>query len=198
MTFAQLKAALIEWAHRSNIPATTVDLFVALAEAEFNSRLRCGEQETVADLQCTARYTPLPADLLEIRGVEHKAAPLTPLRYGAPEYLAILRSAQIGGHPRAYSIIGTDIELMPAPDDTTVTLTYWARIPALSSANPTNWLLEKHPNMYLMECLRQLALYTKDDAAVNRYAAQMQGYYSAMRSADRDRRHPGPMVVRAA
>ncbi len=197
MNYTDLKSAISDWAHRSDV-ATQVDTFIDLAEAEFNNRLRTVDQETVADLQCTARYTPLPADFAEMRAVEYNGTVLRNLAYVTPDYMAAWRQYEPAGEPKAYSIRGTDLELIPTPDDVTVTLTYWATIPALSDANPTNWLLTAHPNMYLGECLRQLSLYIKDDNGVARYANQLQGYWDALNKADQRKRHPGPMRVRAA
>ena len=74
MVYSELKAAIAEWAHRSNVPAATIDLFIDLAEAEFNLRLRCVEQETVAALACTTKYTELPSDFLEMRLVEYNGS----------------------------------------------------------------------------------------------------------------------------
>lgn len=198
MNYTELKTAIADWAHRSDITDSTLDLFIDLAEAEFNNRLRTAEQETVADLVCTSRYTALPADLAEIRVVEHNGTRLRNLEYATPDYMARWRQYEPSGDPRAYSIRGTDLELIPTPDAVTVTLTYWATIPALSDANPTNWLLAAHPNMYLFECLRQVSLYIKDDNGVARYANQMQGFFTALKRADDAKRHPGPMRVRAA
>ena len=197
MNHSELKAAITSWAHRSDV-AAQVDTFIDLAEAEFNNRLRTVDQETVADLQCTARYTPLPADFAEMRAVEYNGAVLRNLAYVTPDYMAAWRQYEPAGEPKAYSIRGTDLELIPTPDDVTVTLTYWATIPALSDANPTNWLLAAHPNLYLLETLRQLSLYIKDDNGVARYANQLQGYWDALNKADQRKRHPGPMRVRAA
>ena len=218
MTYTELKAAIAEWAHRSNIPATTIDLFIDLAEAEFNVRLRCVEQETVAALACASKFTDLPADFLEMRIVEFNGSKLRNLSYATPELIADWRSREPTGDPLAYSIRGTSIELIPAPgsDDPSVDgfgddllpfvegevnliLTYWAEVPALSDANTSNWLLAAHPNMYLYECLRQLSVYTRDDSSVQRYAMLLQGYYQAMRSSDRSKRWGGvSMRVRVA
>lgn len=218
MTYTELKAAIAEWAHRANIPAATIDLFIDLAEAEFNIRLRCVEQETVAALACSSKFTDLPSDFLEMRLVEYNGTKLKNLSYATPEYIAEWRNKEPSGDPLAYSIRGTSIELIPAPgaDDPAVDgfgsdvspfeegevsliLTYWAEVPALSDASPTNWLLSAHPNMYLYECLRQLSVYTRDDSSVQRYASLMQGYYQAMKSSDRSKRWGGAsMRVRVA
>lgn len=199
MNYSELKSAVADWAHRSDIADATVDLFIDLAEAEFNARLRTADQETVANLACTARFTALPADFLEMRAVEYEDEYLTPIPYDTPEYMALRSTSQITGRPRAYSIRGTDMELFPAPtNSTTLGLTYFAKIAALSASNTTNWLIDAHPNMYLNECLRQLSLYIKDDTGAARYANQMQGYFSALKRADTAKRFAGPLRVRRA
>lgn len=200
MTYTELKAAIAEWAHRANIPAATVDTFIDFAEAEFNNRLRMSEQETVDTLTCSSRYTALPSDFLEMRAVEYEGESLHCIQYASPEYMSFWRSyAETTGQPLAYSIRGTDLEVLPTQTGTDMTLHYWAKIDALSDANTTNWLLTAHPNMYLYECLRQLSIYTKDDAGTQRYASQMQGYYDAMQKGDRAKRFSGSALkVRVA
>ena len=44
-TYSTLKTEIENWAHRSNIDASTVDTFIDLAEAEFNVRLRTVDQD---------------------------------------------------------------------------------------------------------------------------------------------------------
>ena len=216
-TYAQLKSAIADWAHRSNVSDSTIDTLIDLAESEFNNRLRCVDQETVAELACTTKFTDLPSDFLEMRLVEYDSSPLQNVSYATPEYMAWLRERYTSGNPVAFSIRGTSLELVPSPgsDDPTVDgfgsdvspfetgevsiiLTYYAAIPALSDSNTTNWLLTAHPNMYMYECLRQLAIYTRDDASVARYATLMQGYFDGLKRSDNSKRYGGPLTIRVA
>lgn len=200
MTYTELKAAIAEWAHRANIPAATVDTFIDLAEAEFNNRLRCSEQETVDTFTVTARLTALPSDFLEMRAVEYEGESLHCIQYATPEYMSYWRSySSATGEPKGYSIRGDELEVIPAQSGTDLTIHYWAKITPLSDANTSNWLLAAHPNMYLYESLRQLSIYTKDDRAVERYAGQLQGYWDALKRADKAKRFGGSALrVRVA
>lgn len=212
-----MKSTLTDWAHRSNIPSATVDTFIDLAEAEFNVRLRTVDQETVAALTCNTRFTSLPSDFLQMRLVEFEGDTLQDVSYATPEYLTMLRARYRSGDPVAYSIRGTTIELVPSPgaDDPAVDgfgtdvspfeagevaliATYYAKVPALSDTQTTNWLLTSHPNMYLYEALRQLSIYIKDDAGMQRYALLLQGYYDAMRKQDNRKRWGSGLRVRVA
>ena len=210
MNYTDLKSAITDWAHRSNIDSTTVDTFIDLAEAEFNARLRTVDQETVAELVCNTRYTALPSDFLEMRSVEFEGDTLSNLTYAPPEYISQWRSQSPTGYSKAYTLRGLYIELLPnlGADDpgvdgfgddvspfqsgeVSLTIHYWSKVPALSDSNTTNWLINSHPNLYLYESLRQLAIYTKDDASIARYANLLQGYWQALSRSDKSRRFGG-------
>jgi len=52
----------------------------------------------------------------------------------------------------------------------TGTLNYYARLPALSNAEPTNWLLEKFPEVYLYGALIEGAVYLRDQPLLAHFA----------------------------
>lgn len=214
MNYSDLKTEITDWAHRSNVSGAKVQTFIELAEAEFNVRLRTVDQETVAELVCSSRYTALPSDFLEMRAVEYQGSVLRNLTYATPDFIAQWRSSSPTGESRAYTLRGTYLELLPtlgsddpevdgfgsdvAPyqsGEVPITLHYWAKIPALSDSNTSNWLLASHPNMYLYECLRQLAIYTKDDASIQRYANLMQGYFVSLTAHDIGKRFGGSALA---
>lgn len=218
MNYSELKTAIADWAHRSNLASATIDTFIDLAEAEFNARLRTVDQETVAELVCNTRYTALPDDFLEMRAVEFEGETISNLTYATPEAISQWRKQSPTGYSKAYTLRGLYIELLPNlgaddPDvdgfgddvspfqdgEVALTIHYWAKVPALSDSQTTNWLINAHPNMYLYECLRQAAIYTKDDRSIERYANLMQGYFSALVKSDKGRRFGGSaLFVRAA
>lgn len=197
-TYAQLKTAVASWAHRSNIGDSVISDFVSLAEAEFNRALRCVQQETRSTLSVSSRYTALPADFLELRRIEYDGSPVYPLNSLTPYQQTGYRQNQPTGEPVYYSIVGTDIEIVPTQTSASVDILYYAKIAALSDSNTTNWLLTAHPDLYLAECLRQLGIYTKDDNAIARYGAQVAEAIRTIRQLDAAKRFAGPMVMRAA
>lgn len=197
-TYSQLKASVASWAHRSNVSDAVVSDFVMLAEAEFNRALRCVEQETRDTLTITSRYTALPTDFLELRNVEYQGSALVPLNSLTPFQQSAYRTNATSGTPAYYAIVGTDLEVTPTQSAADIDILYWAKIPALSDSNTTNWLLTAHPDLYLSECLRQLAIYTKDDAGVQRYGAQVAEAIRTIKQLDIAKRFSGPLTVRAA
>ena len=217
MNHTELVAAITSWAHRSDVSAQA-DTFIQLAEAEFNTRLRTVDQETVAELVCNTRYTALPDDFLEMRAVEYEGDTISNLTYATPEFVSEWRRASPTGKSKAYTLRGLYIELLPnlGADDPDVdgfgddvapfqsgevplTIHYWAKVPALTALAPTNWLINAHPNLYLYACLRNAAIWTKDDRGIARYTGLLQGEWDAIKRGDVNRRFGGSaMCVRAA
>lgn len=64
-----------------------------------------------------------------------------------------------------YTINGAMLSVFPQVD-ATLALYYYARIPPLSDANPTNWLLSSRPHIYLYAALVQAAPKLGDDGRV--------------------------------
>lgn len=134
---------------------------VARAEAEFNRRLRVPRMETEVQLQVTSEQTELPLDFLQLRSVYHEDSPDNPLASMSPHGLRDLYKGRTGDEPRAYAIENRRLVIGPIAD-ATLTLLYYARIPALTDSNPANWLMDEHPDLYLHQCLAILFNKTGD------------------------------------
>jgi len=82
--------------------------------------------------------------------------------------------------------VGDEFQYYPSPDASyTATLTYYARIPALSVSATTNWLLTAHPDAYLYGALLQAAPYLRDNDALQVYGAGYTAALSSIRAAER-------------
>lgn len=140
---------------------------IARAEGVFNRELRCPRMETEYDMSVTQEATDLPSDFLQLRTVYSEGSPDNPLASLSP---AGLRQRYQGraGTPSAYAIENRRIMVGPV-GEATLTLVYYARIPALTESNPSNWLLDEHPDLYLHQVLAILFNKTGDSerAALN-------------------------------
>jgi hypothetical protein len=164
-TYSDLQAAIADWLNRGDLTAQ-IPTFISLAEADFNRRLRTRQMLCRATTDLLEHFTPLPPDFLEGRNVQLDTQPLTPLEYVTLEVADDMRSTvhAHAGKPRFYTIIGATIEAIPIPDAPyQIELTYYGKIPALSSGSPTNWLLSAAPDLYLYASLTHAAPYLKDD-----------------------------------
>ncbi len=127
--------------------------FIFLAEAEFNRVLNNPECEDQL-VTTTAATVTIPPDFKSIRSIYLNGDPRTALPYVTPQVLRQKWSVQTTGQPQVYSLIGNNIVFGPAPDDTYDLIVDYNRVlTALSAANQSNWLSEKHADLYLYAAL---------------------------------------------
>lgn len=140
---------------------------IGRAEAVFNRDLRTPRMETELQFVASTEASDLPIDFLQLRSVYQEGSPDSPLRSMAPAGLRNLYSGE-PGTPYAYAIENRRLIIGPV-GETTLTILYYARIPALTDSNPSNWLIDEHPDVYLHQVLAILFNKTGDSerAALN-------------------------------
>src|SRR5690606_25300785 len=75
--------------------------------------------------------------------------------------------ADVSGQPVYFSVLGTEMELLPTPNqEYDIGILYRANIPALSDANTANWLLTMAPDVYLYGALLEASPYLENDSRV--------------------------------
>lgn len=131
---------------------------LGLAELKLNRGLRVADMEVTDTVTLTAGSGPLPADFLE--AVEVKNANGIPIRAVALQQQTASYMGR-SGIPAGYAIIGNAINVAPSADGD-LTITYYGKIPALTPAAPTNWLLTKAPDVYLYALVTEIAIWAKD------------------------------------
>lgn len=141
--YADLLAGVANWLQRSDLTARIPE-FIALAEAEFNRRLRTIEMEARATATLTSDALAVPTDFIGLRSVKIDK---TLLDYVTPSEL--FDDESTGGYPFRYTVSDGQFFFRPAPTSGTVKIDYYGKIPALTTTNTTNWLMTKHPDLYL-------------------------------------------------
>lgn len=139
---------------------TAIDSAIRKAEAHFNRVLRTPEMETAATVVVSGEYGTLPADFLEMRAARYAADPCRDLVAMSPAALYQTYRGR-SGVAEAYSMEGGRLRF-GAVGDATIDILYFAKIPALTSTSPTNWLLDKHPDAYISACLYYIARRDRD------------------------------------
>ena len=125
-----------------------------------------------ATIPAIASFIPVPQDYIAMQDFRILGVP-------PPGRLDVLTTSQMNDQrmilpeqdlPLFYSVIGREMELLPAPDiQYTVQMVYYSEIPPLGDGagqNQTNWLLELYPNIYYYGALLQAAPYLKDDTRI--------------------------------
>ena len=72
----------------------------------------------------------------------------------------------VSGTPRSYAIVDGSITFAPGNVTTPITMLYRRRLPALTAASPTNWLLTLAPDVYLYGALTQAEGFLAEDDRV--------------------------------
>jgi hypothetical protein len=103
----------------------------------------------------------IPSDFLQARRVTWAGSPTIELDYVHPSYLYANSPTSAEGTPSIYTIENDELNVRPV-SDTPIDLSYWQKIPALSSSNTTNWLLTAHPDLYLFGSLVEAQMFTVD------------------------------------
>ncbi|EHK75201.1 hypothetical protein SM0020_24875 [Sinorhizobium meliloti CCNWSX0020] len=161
MTISDYASLLVdagEYSGREDI-AHNFPRFLGLAELKLNRGLRVADMEVTDEISLIDGDGTLPADFLEAREVKNTAG--IPIRAVSLQQLTNSYMDRSGTGPCAYAIVGNTIKARPISDQD-LTVTYYARIPALTRTNPTNWLLTKAPDVYLFALVNEIAIWAKD------------------------------------
>lgn len=190
--YSELQAAIANWLNKEDLTDQIKD-FIRLAEARFSRDVRSYDQIVRKTAQSTAQYIALPTDFA---GAENIQIGTQKLVYLTPERADDYRNAKITGPVRYYTIIGKSIELLPTPtSDVTVELAYYAEIPPLSDTNPTNWLLQKAPDIYLYGALCHSAPFLVDDQRLVTWASLTTTAIDALNNESEANTHSGSTLV---
>jgi hypothetical protein len=162
-TYSGLLTSAGHWLNRSDLTAK-IPLFIQLVEERLSRILRCPEMEEEATLSTTAERIDLPTDFRKARALYLDTDPRQELELVTLGTLRTKYAVQTTGKPECYAISGLEIVFGPAPDDTyDAILTYYQDIPALSTDLETNWVISKHPSLYLYGTLMQAEFYGWND-----------------------------------
>jgi hypothetical protein len=171
--YTELQSAVGDWLNREDLTAV-IPTFISLAEARLNRDLRVRQMIKRAVAVLDDDYITLPADWLEARNVQIN------LSFGPRklEYMTLEQADDFNGRrgaaagvPMFFNVTGNQLEIVPRPSgEPEIELTYYAKIPALSNAVTSNWVLEQWPDMYLYGTLAHTAPYLKDDERLGVWA----------------------------
>ena len=184
-TYAELQTSIGDWLNRSDLTSVIPD-FISLAESEFTRNLRHRKMITRSDATIDSEYTQTPDDWFQTQTLILETNPVTKLQYLTPDALNEKRAAAVAnGKPLFYTMIGTEIQVYPVPSgDYTAELVYYAKIPSLSDANTTNWMLQFAPDIYLFGSLLQSAPYLADDQRIAVWNSMYQSKVSDIEISD--------------
>lgn len=178
-TYSELKSAVADWRHRSDVDSKTAD-FIALAEARIFRELEKREHDTETELTATvdSRYIALPTGFVRPIALWLKAwTPREPLTLRQPQDFS---PSSESGVPAYWAIDGLNIAFDVACDAAYTFDFRFAKSLALSDVQTTNYILTKYPDVYLYGALVEAALYDVDPNSAQLFDGK---FMSALESA---------------
>lgn len=164
-----LKNAVISWLYARTDVEANFDDFVTMTEemlnhgAEDMQALRCRDMVKTANLLAVNGVAALPPDFLQLKyASDVTATPQRVMDYMTPDAASWAYPSQASGPGINFSIQGGSLLAQPNVSGG-VFLLYYGAVPPLTVTEDINWLLTKHPSIYLRGCLLQAAEWLKDD-----------------------------------
>jgi hypothetical protein len=192
-SYAGLQASVANFIARNDLTATIPDLIV-MFEAVANRRLRVRQMEATTTLTTSSGSVALPADYLEWRKLMANYSTPIQLEYVHPTVLQAYHPQTSQGQAKLFTVESGNFVLRPEDDSTTITLTYWQKIPALATTDP-NWLLTAHPDLYLFGTLTETEGFTKDFEELAVWKARRDEIFEEVIALSKKTQSPGAVRV---
>lgn len=194
MTYTDLQAQIALWQHRSDL-TSVIPSFIALCETRLNRNLRVRQMETSLSQQVSSKTVPTPPDWLEFIGQPRLDG--IPLDFVTrDEYRRLQERSQSTTY---YTISGANLLLAPTiADPITLDFDYYAKIPALSDAATSNWLLTDGFDLYLYGSLVESEPYLKNDARVETWRGFLQVALTDIQAASDKAKFSAPLTIRTS
>jgi hypothetical protein len=192
-TYTELKASIADWLFgRSDLTSQIPD-FITMAEARFNRVIRCNDMDTSATLTITSGAATVPTGLLSIRSIYLNETPYGKIMF-KPSDMIDQADPAITDKPRYYSRVGESFTFWPRTS-ADARIRYRASIdPLATAAGGTNWLLAKHPDLYLVASLVSAAAYLKEDDRLPVWISQANDMIEGINIDDRMEQEDGMQV----
>lgn len=175
-TYTELKAALADWANRTDLTSAIDYDFLPLCEAEMKRRIR--RTTKTGTIYANAAEISPPADMAEpISLTLDSGNPYSdvPLKIVTPQKLAEVKAwyGNVTGRPTHVAYYNSKFQFAPEPDQSyDCTVVYAMQFTALSAGNTTNAVLTEAPDAYLYGCLLQMASYLEHQERIAEFQSK--------------------------
>lgn len=169
-TRAGLLASVADLLNRQDLTSVIPD-WVTMVEAEVGRVLKGRDMRVQTDIvyDTTGAFT-LPSDFVRANFLTLETDLYNwPVQIKPYDFVIQKRGQLVNGPPRYAAVVGTQLVFAPIADDAgtyTGSFYYDQALTPLSDSVSTNWLLAKHPDVYLYGCAYHSAPYLKDDERI--------------------------------
>jgi hypothetical protein len=195
-SYLELRASVEAWLNRADLEDRVPD-FIRLLEAELNRILRVPEMESSSSLSAEGGSDSLPTDFLEIIHVYRDADVDTEL---VPVPFSTLRRdypTSTTGTPQVYAVHSDNIHVRPIPTsgEDGLTIFFYEKIPSIipvaDNPDPTNWVLDDHPDIYLFGTLVMAEAFIFNDERLPLWRAAFDSAIAQLQAQGTSKRYGG-------
>lgn len=196
--YTSLKQAVANWVNDDaiSVGSERVVEFISIAEADFNRRLRIRPMEDSTTVATSGRTTALPGNSVQLRNIRLNTASGGTVDYLPPDQFWAQYGGNDTGEPVAHTIEGENIVWGPASSGTSVIVTFYKRVPALTGSANTNWMLTNHPDLYLYGSLVAAEPFIFEDKRLPMWKSMYDQALKQVEEADEKDRHGSGLVMR--
>lgn len=195
-TYSELKTEVGLWLMRPEL-TDAIPTFIGFCEAQVNRRLRHWRMEASVTTTLSAGQSSLtlPSDFLELTTVSTNVYGQQTLSLIEIDALdPYLLSEQ--GVPQAYTLKDGALMVYPAAAAAyTLAYSYLKKVPALTTVEPTNWLLTSDPDIYLYGACREAAPFLWGDERMALWETQFERRLEALNITAHEGRYSGTPLV---
>jgi hypothetical protein len=166
-TYTLLKAQIAEKLDRSDLE-DQIPNFIRMAEYRLARVILHPMGETTSIVSTTAgtETVNLPTGFQQLRAAHVVSDPIAYLQQVSPSTLREKWNSG-SGSPQAFAIVNGQLLIGPVPDAVyALKLTYLSELTPLSDSSETNWLLQKHADVYVYGSLLQAEAHIVNDARI--------------------------------
>jgi len=188
MAYADLQTDIADWLNRSTL-TSTIPTFITLAESEIDRRLRTADTLAIGTGTTSSNPVDLSTDLTRFRQIKaikivYQGVDIV-LNQVSMDILWSRYPGTSSGVPEYYALSGTDLYLDPAPNgEFAWSIQYYQGLNPLSATNTTNWLLDKHYDLYLVASQYQASMYLKHFEAAAGFKQLQENIISQIKDRD--------------
>jgi hypothetical protein len=172
--YTELKTSIANYLNRNDLTSVIPD-FITLTEDRLNRDLRVSSNVVRAETTTTSgqAFYNLPADIIELKNITYEATSSShALNYLSMESASREYGGVTSGYPRAYTLVGDNLKLLPTPDGAYgININYYKKLSALSDSNLTNDIITLYPALYLFGSCLEGAIYLNDTEQSQRFVS---------------------------
>jgi hypothetical protein len=168
MPYGTLKADVTSFTQRDDL-TDVIPTWIRYATAQFSRVLRVPQMETRDIRTLTSEYVSIPSDFLEVISITRSDG--EELRYIARPAFSSYSAQNITPDPQVYTVEDYQFRFLPAPSVSaplTVTILTYERLPEFTTDASSNWMLDEHPDLYLLGTLLFARAWLHDDERLAR------------------------------